>query len=528
MATIRFLKKEPVLRLVVLGSQFVAAFCLRLYGIDRLPMGFDPLREYHGALLARGFYEWLLTGELSTVPPDGIIEPPILELVTSSAYVIFGGEHLWIPRLLSALFWMVGGVFLYLTAKKIVSPNAAMFSVFFYLFVPYGVLASRAFMPDPLMVMLLMVSIFTMVRYHEQPSTRRLIVAAAISSLAIFVKPGICLFQIFGAFVSLTVYRQGVRRSLTSPHSLMFTVLSIIPTALYGLYGTLLAGFLQKHVSQKVAPQLLLTASFWDGWLYSVWVVMGYVALLGALVGVLLLRKGLPRALMIGLWGGYFLFGVAFAHHVATVAYYSLQLIPVVALSLGPIADLVMKCLSQTVNLYRVGQLGLHGYGRAIVVLGLSISVLVLSAAGNRQPTDWMIAQQSHAASYVASSQEIGKVVKHSHSTISLFGGYITNAYSREPNYTYALMYHGQLSGYIWPYPSRSGKLREQNSTERRLFSRRYSKHSPEYFIISKGWWPRAETRGLKAFLINKFPIAAQGDTYIVFDLRKARDRALA
>src|SRR5829696_10157681 len=147
----RIFLREPILRLLILGLLFVAALGLRLYGINHPLMEFYPVRQYHGALLARGFYEWLMTGNLKTVPPDGIIEPPILELVASFAYLISGGEHLWIPQVLSALFWMVGGIFLYLIAKKIVSPNAALFSVAFYLFVPYGVLASRAFMPDPLM-----------------------------------------------------------------------------------------------------------------------------------------------------------------------------------------------------------------------------------------------------------------------------------------------------------------------------------------------------------------------------------------
>src|ERR687889_2336178 len=161
MTEIRSILREPILRLLVLGVLFVAAFGLRLYGISQLPVEFNSIRQYHGALLARGFYEWLLSGDLKTVPPDGIIEPPILELVASFAYLISGGEHLWIPRLLSVLFWMVGGVFLYLIAKRIVSPNAAVFPVFFYLFVPYSVFASRAIMPDPLMIMGLVISIFT-------------------------------------------------------------------------------------------------------------------------------------------------------------------------------------------------------------------------------------------------------------------------------------------------------------------------------------------------------------------------------
>jgi hypothetical protein len=501
---------EPLLRLLTLGLLFVAALCLRLYGITQPPMDFFQTRQYHGALLARGFYEWLLTGNLRTIPPDGIIEPPILELVASFAYLIFGGEHLWIPRLLSALFWMVGGVFLYWVAKKIVSPNAAVFSVAFYLFVPYGVLASRAFMPDPLMIMLLVISIFTILRYHEQPSTRRLIVAAVVSSLAIFVKPGICFFQVFGAFVSLAVCRQGIRRSLASRHLLMFVPLSILPTVLYYLYGTILAKFLHGQASRKIVPQLILQPSFWDGWLLALWLVVGYVALVGAMFGVVLLRKGFPMALMIGLWSGYFLFGLTFTVHIHTHSYYSLQLIPVVALSLGSVSALVMKYL---------GQVGLRSLG-GVIVLGLSVSVLTLGVAEQRY---WIgqIANQKRFApvyeSYVATFQEIGEVVDHSPRTLVLFESlpYVESGY--------ALMYHGRLLGQMWPSPvqtvQHSGREREISTRER--FDKYSKKYSPEYFIISKRSLRTREARDLRRFLTENFSTVAQDPIYVVFDLRE-------
>src|SRR3712207_8919063 len=44
---------EPLLRLLTLGLLFVAALCLRLYGITQPPIDFFPTRQYHGALLAR-------------------------------------------------------------------------------------------------------------------------------------------------------------------------------------------------------------------------------------------------------------------------------------------------------------------------------------------------------------------------------------------------------------------------------------------------------------------------------------------
>jgi 4-amino-4-deoxy-L-arabinose transferase-like glycosyltransferase len=506
---IRSLLREPVLRLLVLTFLFVSAFYLRLYGIYQPPMEFAPVRQYHGALLARGFYEWWTTGDFKTVPPDGIIEPPILELIASFAYLVVGGEHLWIPRLLSAVFWMVGGVFLYLIAKRIVSPNAAVFSVFFYLFVPYSVFASRAFMPDPLMIMLLLASIFTILRYHEQSSIRRLIIAAIASSLAIFVKPGICLFQVFGAFVSLAVYREGVRRSLISPHLLVFTVLSILPTGLYYIYGTVLGGFLQEQTSRKVVPELLLEASFWEGWLGMIWIVVGYVAIVAALFGILALRRGLPRALMFGLWSGYFLYGLSFTFHIHTHTYYSLQLIPVVALSLGPLADLVMKSLNRTVNPNDLGRVGLPSYA-GLLVLALSISVLGLSLIEQRQTVS-QIAQQERTARvytrYVATFQAIGEVVNHSHRTLVLYG-----------DYQYALMYHGRLLGETWPSPIGGHREKQEISTQR-LFHRYSKKFSPEYLISSRGWLLLDEE--LRGFLTDSFPIAAQGDDYIVFDLRR-------
>ena len=501
---------EPLLRLLTLGLLFVAALCLRLYGITQPPMEFFQIRQYHGALLARGFYEWLLTGNLRTIPPDGIIEPPILELIASCAYLIFGGEHLWIPRLLSALFWMVGGVFLYLIAKKIVSPNAAVFSVAFYLFVPYGVLASRAFMPDPLMIMLLVISIFTILRYYEQPSTRRLIVAAVASSLAIFVKPGICFFQVFGAFVALAVCRQGIRRSLASRHLLMFMTLSLLPTVLYYLYGTILAKFLHGQASRKIVPQLILQPSFWDGWLLALWLVVGYVALVGALLGVVLLRSGFPRALMIGLWSGYFLFGLSFTFHIHTHSYYSLQLIPVVALSLGSVSAPVMEYL---------GQVGLRSYG-GVIVLGLSVSALIFGVAEQRYWIDQIANQKRFAPvyeSYVATFQEIGEVVDHSPRTLVLFQPlpYVDSGY--------ALMYHGRLLGQVWPSPvqavQRPGSGREISTRER--FDKYSKKYSPEYFIISKRSLRTGAARDLRRFLTENFSTVAQDPTYVVFDLRK-------
>src|SRR5215210_1583534 len=370
----RPLLREPLSALLALGIVLAAGFCLRLYRIGEPLFDFSPVRQYHSALLARGFYEWLLTGSLETLPPDGIIEPPILELLASLVYAVTGGEHLWIPRLLSTVFWLVGGVFVYLIARKMVSPGAALFSVAFFVVDPAAVLPSRAFMPDPLMIMLLVISVYTVLRYHEQPTTGRLMVAVVASSMALFVKPGICLFQIYGAFFALMVYRRGLLTSLRSVHLFLFTVLSLLPVALYYVYGTVIGGFLQGQVQGKVVPQYLLETYFWRGWLEQIGSMVGLVAFVGAVIGVLLLRQGLPRVLLAGLWGGYFLFGLVFTYHIHTHGYYSLQLIPVVALSLGPVWDRALGYIGQRDRKYY----------RQALVLGLMVLAIVVAVIGQR------------------------------------------------------------------------------------------------------------------------------------------------
>jgi Dolichyl-phosphate-mannose-protein mannosyltransferase len=520
----RPLWREPLSALLALGILSTAGFCLRLYRIGEPLFDFSPVRQYHSALLARGFYEWLLTGNLKTLPPDGVIEPPILELLASLTYLIFGGEHLWIPRLMSAVFWTVGGVFLYLIARKMVSPTASLFAVAFYLLDPAIILYSRAFMPDPLMIMLLVMSVYFIVCYHEQPTTGRLMVAVVVSSLALFVKPGICLFQIYGAFFALMVYRRGLLGSLRSLHVYLFAVLTLIPMAIYYVYGTVVGGFLQGQVQGKVVPEYLLEGYFWRGWLEQIESMVGLIAFVGAVIGVLLLRPGLPRALLAGLWGGYFLFGLVFTYHIHTHGYYSLQLVPVVALALGHLWDTAMGYIGRWDQQY---------YWR-VVVAGLMVLAVVF-AVGEQRTTIMGIVNQAEGSEpfpgkYMGSAliadyeartktyREIGEITGNSSRVI----------YSA-PDFGYPLLYHGRIDGEYWPTPDMMGWWRSRGRTEshldgattrRELFDDWYSEISPEYFVVIKpeGW---SHDRGLRRLLKqHHFANVAKDKYYLVFDLR--------
>src|SRR5215210_2147145 len=464
----RPLLREPLSALLALGIVLAAGFRLRLYRIGEPLFDFSPVRQYHSALLARGFYEWLLTGSLETLPPDGIIEPPILELLASLAYAVTGGEHLWIPRLLSALFWLVGGVFVYLIA--------------------------------------------------------RLMVAVVASSMALFVKPGICLFQIYGAFFALMVYRRGLLGSLRSVHLYLFAVLSLLPVALYYAYGTVIGGFLQGQVQGKVVPQYLLETYFWRGWLEQIGSMVGLIAFVGAVLGVLLLRQGLPRALLAGLWGGYFLFGLVFTYHIHTHGYYSLQLIPVVALSLGSVGDRAVGYIGQRDQQYyrRALVLGLMVLAVAFAVAGQRTTISgIVHQAGGTKPFPGKYMGSALIADYEARAKtyrEIGEITGHSTRTIYA-----------APDFGYPLLYHGRIGGEYWPTPEMMAWWRSRGRTEshlggastrRELFDDWYSEVSPEYFVVIKleGW---RHDKMLRRLLKRNFANVARDRDYVVFDLQK-------
>jgi len=129
---LQFFSQKPLMRWLIIGFLFITALGIRLYQIEVPPMDFHPTRQYHSALIARSYYyetsnsipEWRKQVALINAHREGTYEPPIMEIVVSFAYGLTGGEHLWIPRLLSSLFWLIGGMFLYLIAKKLSSMNA--------------------------------------------------------------------------------------------------------------------------------------------------------------------------------------------------------------------------------------------------------------------------------------------------------------------------------------------------------------------------------------------------------------------
>lgn len=491
-------------RRVVLGILFITALCARLYRIEQPPLEFHAARQYRSALIARAYYYQTQAGvpeskrqtALASKERMGILEPPVMEALACLAYRIAGGERLWIPRLFSSLFWLVGGAFLYLLAKRIAQSDGALVSTAFYLLLPYSIPASRGFQPDPLMIMLLTISLLLLYRHYEAPSTHRLVVAAVVSGLAVFVKP-FAAFFVLAAFISLGIHRDGLRRTLVNRNALVFALPALVPSLIFVVYGTLIEGSLAGQIKGTFLPHLLLKSFFWGGWLRMIEHVMGHLAVIAALLGIVLLSRGLGKALLIGLFTGYLAFSLFCSYHTPTHDYYQLAFIPIVAVAMGPLAALVLNRLAVVSRRL--------SYRLTVCAVFILTMVMHLHAAPWRRFT-------SDYRPIVKSWEEVGEVVGHSGKTIWLAS-----------DYGKPLQYHAEIAGTNWPW---RGDLRVQAmrgrppmTAEERLEKLR-ARTGAEFFIVLERNEFAAQS-DLRELLSSRYPVFRRTPAYRIYDLRE-------
>jgi hypothetical protein len=485
---------------------FAAAFGLRLYHIDEPPLEFHAARQYRSLIIARGLYaqhattvpEWERQVAALGMERQGILEPPLMELLAATGYMIAGSEQTWIPRVISTLFWLVGGAFLYRIGRTLADRRVALVATTFYLFLPFAVVASRSFQPDPSMVGLMLASIWATLRHHQRPTPWRLALAVACASLAFVWQPrSICLVS--AVFVSLAIQRNGWRRASWLRESAAFlAAAAVVPAAAYG-YG-IVSGAFRMDIAQDIfQPGLWLSSFLWRGWLGNIDAAVGLVPFAGALLGFFLFRRGTPRALLIGLWAGYAAFGLAFDYAVAVHDYYHLQLVPIVGLSAAPILGHALA-RAQKRSPERPWRVAIWS-----ILLGSLVLTMLLARARIENP-GW---EQE-----VATREAIGAAVQHSTRTIYLAG-----------DYGVPLEYHGILAGRAWPLESDlefEGLTGRPALSAEQRFEQDFVADRPEYFVI-QDFEELDRQPDLLSFLDTRFPVLEETDAYRIYDLRPPR-----
>ena len=163
------------------------------------------------------------------------------------------------------------------------------------------------------------------------------ILAGLIGGLAIFVKFVAAFFVIGGALGAL-LGRYKLRDLIRNPQVWTLGALGVLPGGAWIIYGKLVLGIFGGDMSGRFIPSLLASPLFYVQWQVKAAAVAGGLGIMFGLIGLFLV-SGRARAFLFGIWGAYFVFGLYFNYHISTHDYYSMSLLPIVALSLVPLGD---------------------------------------------------------------------------------------------------------------------------------------------------------------------------------------------
>lgn len=454
-------------------------------------------REYNSAIFARAFYmdgndkveQWQKDIAFAARDQLPLLEPPLTEYLVSWMYRIAGREELSYARYLTSLFWLVGGIFLYKTVRALASVDAALIALGYYLFVPWGIIISRSFQPDSLMMMMFMLSLYIIVRYFQQPSWRSLILAGVITGIALLLRP-LVLFSIFGAFTAMAIYKSGKWYQVFNKQFIVFIFLSLIfPLVFYG-YGIYIAGFLQGQADLSFRPYLLPRLEFWLGWFDNGAQVVGHAFLILAILGFFLLCDNLTRYLVAGLAAGYFVFGLFFTFHVHTHPYYHIQLFPLIGICVAPILVTIANMLKRTTSRYWW-----------VPVSAVLLFAVYFSARAARNTLYTAVFEDPNLA------RDIGEVVDHSPRTVFV-------AY----HYGLPLEYYGEFAGAPWPVSIDDPFYRRPDARELTVQERLAGLgFVPEHFVITNFSLYNRMHQDLQEYLTSNCSLFKQTDAYLIY-----------
>jgi len=490
---------------------------LRFVSITVPPLDFHPVRQLRNLIVARSFYYQLIPN------PDpqkaalakafynavGQYEPPITESITAWTYTWTGGENIAVPRVYETLFWLLAGLALFDLARRIASPTSALIALAYYLVLPFAVQASRSFQPDPLMTSSFIIGIYFLYRWSTPlfppqipkefgEGDRRpggadwkwAILAGVFIGFAVLVKI-VIVFFVIGAAIAAVLSTLGLR-FWKSGQVWVMMVLMAIPAFIYYILGH--PGRSDEYFFAWTVDliKLITTTSFYAHWLGFIGSLFGLTILFLSIAGVFLAPPRL-RWMLIGIWIGYFIYGLTLPFQMYTHSYYHIQLIPIVALGLVPIIEMVAVRVSGETRWLKAALIAI-----VVFVIGyqawIARSDLVAQAADyNREPAYW---------------ENMAKAIPTNANLIGL-----------TQDYGYRLMYYGWRKIVLWPYVNGLTQAKGTSVNAQAKFSELVA--GRDYFLVSASNQLDAQPELKK--ILDGYTIAAQGDGFVLYDLHKPK-----
>ena len=491
------INKKSILQLAILLIILLLGFGIRVYDLSDPPLFFHPTRQLRTLLISRAAYYRMdpsidpgLRQQAMNLATLEVYEPPILENLIGFIYLLIGGEKFWIGRIVNAVFWTLGGLFLYLFGKRFFRFGAVITGLLFYFSLPFSVIASRSLQPDPWMVVWIIASIYTIYMWAEKKTWKWAIISGIVGGITVLVK-GFAALYVVPVFASVFLTNVKVKALIKNKHIWIITGLVILPSFLY--YLVLNPGRSSDFLSFWVVSLsgMILTTEFYADWLAMIKGLMGLGLFLTAILGLMLAPKKI-KPVLVGGWIGYVIFGLIFPYQYVTHEYYHLALIPLVALSLMPIVQIIFDKLATEKMLWRI----------------CAVCAILFSSAYSLYVSRSIMYANNYASEPIA-WKNVGEAIPPNSPFIALTA-----------DYGMRLRYYGwRIMSASWP-----------NSSDLNLFALagndpiNYENYFNEvadgmdYFVITAFNELDAQP-ALRDLLTNHYQLYSEGDGYIIYDL---------
>jgi hypothetical protein len=285
----------------------------------------------------------------------------------------------------------------------------------------------------------------------------------------------------------------GLRKALRDKQVWAIAAICLLPSATYYLFniGETSGGYIQNWIVALLP--LAFEPGFYVRWVNMLTELLGVASLVAALAGILI-AKFPARWLLIGAWAGYLLYGVTLPHQTTTHDYYHLFLVPLAALSIAPILDLL---INQVIKQHRVWQIAsVFLIVATIFFAAWSARSTLLGVDYRDEPPFW---------------QRIGTAIPTDGETIGLV-----------QSYGNLLTYYGWRRVELWPITGELYLAGLRGNTQQDFVTFFLDRTAGmDYFLVTT--FNQLDQQPLLAdHLSASFSVFAQGDGYIIYDLRAA------
>jgi hypothetical protein len=263
----------------------------------------------------------------------------LLTWLTAALYLVFG-EHVWLGRLLSLAFSVVGTAAFWGLARRLLPLTAARWALIAFVLSPLSMRYGSAFMPDATALAFFLLALLAFRRWLDEDRLRWLVAAAAATSAAALVKPtSLIVLPILLVWVSVAD-RDRLRRTsvyVAAVAALAAPALWLLHAhGLYVDYGNTF-GVLSGGDDKFGGARQWLRPSFWIGnaYLEAVW-VLGVVGVPFAVLGaVQVWRRRREFAVIVAAAGTLVVYVFAVARYSQNAPQYHIYALPFAALLVG-------------------------------------------------------------------------------------------------------------------------------------------------------------------------------------------------